>query len=297
MKTGHLKRAEWRVQAFSRAKTLAQGGFTSPCAFQITHGFQKEKTRFACLFFLEVTPRFELLGHLSCGVRSCSHALFFKAFVLLRGMRWWRQIIGVGGKIGGNFAAAKAPLRLAAWGKFFLCERACGFRREGVKLSEVGGGCKDTGARRSAQPCAQGWMVYGRRSPFFQLSFSLNFRSLCARVDRGRETRPPRARVVPCAYPLGFFSLVVGNGGALGLAAFFLFPFARGGIVSRARAALAVMIARRGRLRKVSAQISPLPVLKLYFTTSGKTGLRSSPVALDSAAEIARDHSGAAIGT
>ena len=45
-------------------------------------------------------------------------------------------------------------------------------------------------ARRSAQPCAQGWTVYERRSPFFQLSFSLDFRSLCARVDRGRETRP-----------------------------------------------------------------------------------------------------------
>jgi len=35
-----------------RSKTLAQGGFIPPCAFPITHGFQKEKTRFACLFFL-----------------------------------------------------------------------------------------------------------------------------------------------------------------------------------------------------------------------------------------------------
>ena len=43
-----------------RSKTLAQGGFIPPCAFPITHGFQKEKTRKACLFFLEVTPRFEL---------------------------------------------------------------------------------------------------------------------------------------------------------------------------------------------------------------------------------------------
>lgn len=101
-----------------RSKTLAQGGFIPPCAFPITHGFQKEKTRKACLFFLEVTPRFELPGRLSCGVRSCSHALFFKAFVLLRGMRWRRQIIGVGEKIGGNFAAAKEPLQLAAWRKF-----------------------------------------------------------------------------------------------------------------------------------------------------------------------------------
>jgi len=57
--------------------------------------------------------------------------LFFKAFVLLRGMRWRRQIIGVGEKIGGNFAAAKEPLQLAAWGKIFLCVGACGFRREG----------------------------------------------------------------------------------------------------------------------------------------------------------------------
>lgn len=144
---------------------------------------------------------------------------------------------------------------------------------------------------RRAQPCAQGWMVYGRRSPFFS-SFSLNFRSLCARVDRGRETRP-RAPVWYRARTPSAFSLVVGNGGALGLPAFFLSPSARGGIISHARAALAVMIARRGRLRKVSVQISPLPVLKLYSTTSGETEIQSSPVALDSAAEIARDHSGA----
>ncbi len=209
-------------------------------------------------------------------------------------MRWRRQIIGVGEKVGGNFAAAKAPLQLATWGKIFLCVVACGFRREGVKLSEVGGGCKDTGARRSAQPCAQGWTVYERRSPFFQLFFSLDFRSLCARVDRGRETRP-RAPVRYRARTPSAFSLVVGNGGALGLTAFFLSPSAGGGAC--ARAALAVMIARRGRLHKVSAQISPLPVLKLYSTTSGKTGFQSSPVALDSAAEIARDHSGAATGT
>lgn len=155
---------------------------------------------------MEVTPRFELLGCLSCGVRSCSHALFFKAFVLLRGMRWRRQIIGVGEKIGGNFAAAKEPLQLAAWGKIFLCVRACGFRREGVKLSEAGGGRKDTGARRSAQPCAQGWMVYGRRSPFFQRSFSLNFRSLCARVDRGRETRPRAPVWYRARTPSAFFA-------------------------------------------------------------------------------------------
>ena len=202
-----------------------------------------------------MTPRFELLGRLSCGARSCSHALFFKAFVLLRGMRWRRQIIGVGEKIGGNFAAAKEPLQLAAWGKIFLCVGACGFRREGVKLSEVGEGARIP-ARAAVRP----------------------------RLDGLRAS---------LAIFSALFSLVVGNGGALGLPAFFLSPSARGGIISHARAALAVMIARRGRLRKVSVQISPLPVLKLYSTTSGETEIQSSPVALDSAAEIARDHSGA----
>ena len=38
-------------------------------------------------------------------------------------------------------------------------------------------------------------------------------------------------------------------------------------------------------------------LVKLYSTTSGETEIQSSPVALDSAAVIARDHSGAAIGT
>lgn len=203
-------------------------------------------------------------------------------------MRWRRQIIGVGEKIGGNFAAAKEPLQLAAWGKIFLCVGACGFRREGVKLSEVGEG---QGYRR-AQPCAQGWMVYGRRSPFFQLFFRLIFAAFALALIAGGKRDPAR----PCGtvrVPPRLFSLVVGNGGALGLPAFFLSPSARGGIISHARAALAVMIARRGRLRKVSVQISPLPVLKLYSTTSGETEIQSSPVALDSAAEIARDHSGA----
>ena len=212
--------------------------------------------------------------------------------MLLRGMRWRRQIIGVGEKIGGNFAAAKEPLQLAAWGKFSCVWGPAVFALRESNFPKWGRG---QGYRR-AQPCAQGWMVYGRRSPFFQLSFSLNFRSLCARVDRGRETRP-RAPVWYRARTPSVFSLVVGNGGALGLPAFFLSPSARGGIVSHARAVLAVMIARRGRLRKVSVQISPLPVLKLYSTTSGETEIQSSPVALDSAAVIARDHSGAAIGT
>ena len=208
-------------------------------------------------------------------------------------MRWRRQIIGVGEKIGGNFAAAKEPLQLAAWGKIFLCVGACGFRREGVKLSEAGGGGQ--GYRR-AQPCAQGWMVYGRRSPFFSSLFRLIFAAFALALIAGGKRDPAR----PCGtvrVPPRFFSLVVGNGGALGLPAFFLSPSARGGIVSHARAVLAVMIARRGRLRKVSVQISPLPVLKLYSTTSGETEIQSSPVALDSAAVIARNHSGAAIGT
>ena len=104
---------------------------------------------------MEVTPRFELLGRLSCGARSCSRALFFKAFVLLRGMRWRRQIIGVGEKIGGNFAAAKEPLQLAAWGKISLCVGTCGFRREGVKLSEVGEGARIP-ARAAVRPRLDG---------------------------------------------------------------------------------------------------------------------------------------------
>lgn len=85
-------------------------------------------------------------------------------------------------------------------GEKFSCVGACGFRREGVKLSEVGGGY------RRAQPCAQGWMVYGRRSPFFQRSFSLNFRSLCARVDRGRETRPHTPVWYRARTPSAFFA-------------------------------------------------------------------------------------------
>ena len=149
---------------------------------------------------------------------------------------------------------------------------------------------------RRAQPCAQGWMVYGRRSPFFQLSFSLNFRSLCARVDRGRETRP-RAPVWYRARTPSVFFARRRKWRRSRFACLLSLPLRQRGIVSHARAALAVMIARRGRLRKVSVQISPLPVLKLYSTTSGETEIQSSPVALDSAAVIARNHSGAAIGT
>lgn len=128
---------------------------------------------------------------------------------------------------------------------------------------------------RRAQPCAQGWMVYGRRSPFFQLFFRLIFAAFALALIAGGKRDPAR----PCGtvrVPPRLFSLVVGNGGALGLPAFFLSPSARGGIISHARAALAVMIARRGRLRKVSVQISPLPVLKLYSTTSGETEIQSS---------------------
>ena len=257
---------------FSRAKTLAQSGFTSPCAFQITLGFQKEKTRKACLFFLEVTPRFELLGRLSCGVRSCSRALFFKAFVLLRGMRWRRQIIGVGEKIGGNFTAAKAPLQLAAWGKIFLCGGACGFRREGVKLSEVGEGARipARAGARSRAPKA-GWFTSVARH-FFSSLFRLIFAAFALALIAGGERDPAR----PCGtvrVPPRLFRLSSEMAALSVCPPSFSPPMPEGGIVSRARAALAVMIARRGRLRKVSAQISPLPVLKLYFTTSGKTGL------------------------
>lgn len=70
-------------------------------------------------------------------------------------MRWRRQIIGVGEKIGGNFAAAKEPLQLTAWGKIFLCVGACGFRREGVKLSEVGEGARIP-ARAAVRPRLDG---------------------------------------------------------------------------------------------------------------------------------------------
>lgn len=171
------------------------------------------------------------------------------------------------------------------WGPAVFAVRESNFpkRGEGARIP----------ARAAVRPRLDGLRA---SLAIFQRSFSLNFRSLCARVDRGREKRP-RAPVWYRACTPSAFSLVVGNGGALGLPAFFLSPSARGGIVSHARAVLAVMIARRGRLRKVSVQISPLPVLKLYSTTSGETEIQSFPVALDSAAVIARNHSGAAIGT
>lgn len=207
-------------------------------------------------------------------------------------MRWRRQIIGVGEKIGGNFAAAKEPLQLTAWGKFSCVWWPAVFAVRESNFPKWGRG---QGYRR-AQPCAQGWMVYGRRSPFFQLSFSLNFRSLCARVDRGRETRP-RAPVWYRARTPSVFFARRRKWRRSRFACLLSLPLRQRGIVSHARAALAVMIARRGRLRKVSVQISPLPVLKLYSTISGETEIQSSPVALDSAAVIARNHSGAAIGT
>ena len=89
---------------------------------------------------------------------------------------------------------------------------------------------------RRAQPCAQGWMVYGRRSPFFQLSFSLNFRSLCARVDRGRETRP-RAPVWYRARTPSFFFRSSSEMAALSvcLPSFSPPPPERGGSFSRSR--------------------------------------------------------------
>lgn len=206
----------------------------------------------------------------------------------MRGMRWRRQIIGVGEKIGGNFAAAKEPLQLAAWGKIFLCVGACGFRREGVKLSEVGEGARIP-ARAAVRPRLDGLRA---SLAIFSALFSLNFRSLCARVDRGRETRPRAPVWYRARTPSAFFARRR-KWRRSRFACLLSLPLRQRGIISHARAALAVMIARRGRLRKVSVQISPLPVLKLYSTTSGETEIQSSPVALDSAAEIARDHSGA----
>ena len=106
------------------------------------------------------------------------------------------------GKIGGNFAAAKEPLQLAAWGKFSCVWGPAVFAVRGSNFPKWGRG---QGYRR-AQPCAQGWMVYGRRSPFFQLYFSLNFRSLCARVDRGREKRPRAPMWYRARTPSAFFA-------------------------------------------------------------------------------------------
>ena len=191
-----------------------------------------------------------------------------------------------------KFCSRKRAFAARCVGKIFLCVGACGFRREGVKLSEVGEGARIP-ARAAVRPRLDGLRVARH---FFSSLFRLIFAAFALALIAGGKSDPAR----PCGtvrVPPRLFSLVVGNGGALGLPAFFLSPSARGGIVSHARAVLAVMIARRGRLRKVSVQISPLPVLKLYSTTSGETEIQSSPVALDSAAVIARNHSGAAIGT
>lgn len=117
-------------------------------------------------------------------------------------MRWRRQIIGVGEKIGGNFAAVKEPLQLAAWGKIFLCVGACGFRREGVKLSEVGEGARIP-ARAAVRPRLDGLRA---SLAIFSALFSLNFRSLCARVDRGRETRPRAPVWYRARTPSAFFA-------------------------------------------------------------------------------------------
>ena len=175
------------------------------------------------------------------------------------------------------------------WGPAVFAARASNFPKwgEGARIPARAGA-------RSRAPKAGRFTSVARH--FFSSLFRLIFAAFALALIAGGKRDPAR----PCGtvrVPPRLFSLVVGNGGALGLPAFFLSPSARGGIISHARAALAVMIARRGRLRKVSVQISPLPVLKLYSTTSGETGFQSSPVALDSAAEIARNHSGAAIDT
>lgn len=43
---------------------------------------------------------------------------------------------------------------------------------------------------RRAQPCAQGWMVYGRRSPFFQLFFRLIFAAFALALIAGGKRDP-----------------------------------------------------------------------------------------------------------
>ena len=112
----------------------------------------------------------------------------------LRGMRWRRQIVAVGEKIGENFAAAKAPLQLAAWGKIFLCEGACGFRREGVKLSEVGEGARipaRAGARRRAPKAGR---FAGVARYFFSSLFRLIFAAFALALIAGGKRDPAR----PC---------------------------------------------------------------------------------------------------
>lgn len=57
---------------------------------------------------------------------------------------------------------------------------------------------------RRAQPCAQGWMVYGRRSPFFQLFFRLIFAAFALALIAGGKRDPARpcgtVRVPPSAF-------------------------------------------------------------------------------------------------
>ena len=104
-------------------------------------------------------------------------------------MRWRRQIIGVGEKIGGNFAAAKEPLQLAAWGKF-SCVWACGFRREGVKLSEVGEGARIP-ARAAVRPRLDGLRVARH---FFSSLFRLIFAAFALALIADGKRDPAR----PC---------------------------------------------------------------------------------------------------
>lgn len=47
---------------------------------------------------------------------------------------------------------------------------------------------------RRAQPCAQGWMVYGRRSPFFSSLFHLIFAAFALALIAGGKRDPAR----PC---------------------------------------------------------------------------------------------------
>ena len=102
-----------------------------------------------------------------------------------------------------KFCSRKRAFAAHCVGKNFPAWEGLRFSPRGRQTFRRGG--RAQGYRR-AQPCAQGWMVYGRCSPFFQLSFSLNFHSLCARVDRGREKRPRAPVWYRARTPSAFFA-------------------------------------------------------------------------------------------
>lgn len=85
-------------------------------------------------------------------------------------------------------------------GEKFSCVGACGFRREGVKLSEVGEGY------RRAQPCAQGWMVYGVARHFFSVLFRLIFAAFALALIAGGKRDPTRPVWYRARTPSAFFA-------------------------------------------------------------------------------------------